>query len=85
MRFIPLDTTPEAYRVQIEILRGMTPAARLEQAMRLSETVLRLCESGIRSHHPEYGDRQVFPARARLVLGDKVFREAYPGEPRLDP
>ena len=85
MRFVPLDTTPEAYRVQLEVLRRMTPEQCLEQAMRLSETVIRLCESGIRAHHPEYGDREIFLARARAVLGDPLFREAYPDAPRLDP
>ena len=63
----------------------MTPTARLSQAMRLSETTIRLCESGIRAHHPEYDDRQIFLARALIMLRSELYAAAYPHEPQLDP
>ena len=45
----------------------------------------RLCEDGIRMRHPDYSDRQVFLARARLNLGETLYRDVYPSEPVLAP
>lgn len=81
----PSDTSREAAGLQLEALRAMGPARRLEQAVALSETVRRLFENGIRRRHPEYGDRDVFLARARAMLGDPLFRAVYPAEPLLEP
>ena len=41
--------------------------------------------SGIRSRHPDYGDREARLALFRLILGDDLFRRAYRGAPLLDP
>jgi hypothetical protein len=41
--------------------------------------------SGIRARHPEYDDEQVRLAYARLVLGDDITREAWPGHGLVDP
>ncbi|MEX2139604.1 MAG: hypothetical protein WD894_10105 [Pirellulales bacterium] len=76
---LPHDTSPEAFRVQLEIYRGMSPEARLEQALQWSEQVREFGRIGIRLRHPEYSDREVQLASIRLRLGDDLFRRVYPG------
>ena len=45
----------------------------------LSDAVREIAAEGVRSRHPEYSDEQVRLAVIRLTLGEKLFREAYPG------
>jgi hypothetical protein len=75
---VPRDTSPEAFRTQLEICRRMSPVARLEQALQWSEQVQELGRIGIRLRHPEYSDREVQLASIRLRLGDDLFRRVYP-------
>ena len=82
---IPLDTTLEAFEVWIQALRRLGPVGRLRQASALSRSIAKLCETGIRRRHPDYGDHQVFLARVRLELGDDLYARAYPGEAQLAP
>lgn len=46
------DTSPEAERVQIELLRQMGPARRFLLACSLSETMLDLARQGIMEANP---------------------------------
>jgi hypothetical protein len=70
----PLDTSPEAHRVQGELY-----------AFDLSEAARRMALAGIRRRHPDYTDEQVWCAWARLTLGDDRCREAWPNRPLVDP
>jgi hypothetical protein len=74
----PLDTTPEAERIQLEIFRRMGPEKRLKAAIGLSRTCRELLIEGIRRRHPEYDQRQIRLAVIRLILPEKLFLEAYP-------
>jgi len=74
----PLDTTPEAERVQIEIFRKMSPARRLQLAMELTRSMRKRLESGVRLRHPDYDDWQVKMAVIRLTLPEELFLSAYP-------
>ena len=76
---IPRDTTLEAARMQLEIFRRMTPEQRSRLAFELTDSVRRLAAEGVRARHPEDTDDQVRLAEIRLWLGDKLFREVYPG------
>ncbi|WIG61436.1 MAG: hypothetical protein OJF49_004184 [Ktedonobacterales bacterium] len=70
------DTTPEAERVQIELLRRASPARRLELAMSLSQWVLQLSWQGIRELHPEFDEHEVrlasLASRYVLPLAERV-------------
>ena len=81
----PLDTTDEAWAVQIEIYRNMPPAERLRIGLELSATSRRLLRDGIRQRHPEYTDPEVEIATIRALLPRELFRAAYPGIPELAP
>jgi hypothetical protein len=80
---IPMDTTPGAHEIQLEILRSHTGAQRLRMALQLSEDVRGISRAGIRSRHPEYSEQELTWALNRLMLGDVLFQKAWPGAPLL--
>lgn len=55
----PLDTTPEAHRVQRAALADLGPAARFRAALEMSESVRRVCLSGLRRRHPDATPREL--------------------------
>src|SRR5262245_9962955 len=83
--FDALDTTPEASAVQIQAYRAMSGAERMATAFRLTAMIRETTQAGIRHHHPDYDHRQVQLAWQRLLLGDSLFREAFPDSELLDP
>lgn len=54
-----LDTTPEAARVQAEIIRALGPEGRLRLACQMSDMVRELARARIRGWHPDWTDDQV--------------------------
>ena len=77
---IPRDTSPEAARIEAEIYRRMSPEKRLHLAFQMNDVLRALVAAGVRDRHPDYTDRQVQLAVARIYLGDKLFREAFASE-----
>ena len=47
-----LDTTPEASRIQAEVLRGLGANRRLEIACKMSEAVRSIALARLRAKHP---------------------------------
>jgi hypothetical protein len=82
---IPLDTSPEIHRMQIERYRRMTGAERVALSLRMTAQASRISAAGIRSRHPEYTSDDVDWALTRLRLGDELFRTAWPSAPVLAP
>lgn len=66
---LPGDTTPEAWAVQLEILRRMTGPERVAMAFEMSEAARALSEAGIRHRHPEWNEGQVRDALMEMLLG----------------
>lgn len=79
------DTSPQAEAVQLEAYRRMGGLARAQVAFRLSGLARRVAMAGIRGRHPDYDERQVLRAWARLVHGDGLVRAAWPDEALVDP
>jgi hypothetical protein len=77
----PLDTSPAAHDFHIALYRRMTAAARIAIADRMSEDVRAIAAAGIRARHPEYDDATVLAAQRRVLVGDVLFRAAWPGAP----
>ena len=77
---IPLDTTAAAARKQIEILRAMDISDRAEMTFQLSDNLRATIEAGVRQRHPDYNDEEVKKAVIRLTVGEKLFKEAFPGD-----
>ena len=69
-----------AYR---DWLRRLGPEGRCEVGFILSELARELVRETIRRRHPEYNERELRMAWFRSLLGDDLFRRAYPGEPML--
>ena len=74
------DTTLEAARVYYAALRRMRPEERLRLGLELSDSSRALLEAGVRQRHPQYDDRSTHLAVARLSLGSRLFRAAFPDE-----
>ena len=81
----PRDTTPAAHEAQLRCYRRMSGAERVAIAAQLSEDVRAVAMAGIRARHPGYGDREVWYALQRLLLGDELFGRVWPHAPRLAP
>lgn len=79
------DTEAGAHRAQLAAYAGMGAAARLEIGIALSEDTRRVTAAGIRSRHPDYDDESVQLALRRLVLGEALFRAAWPGARLVEP
>jgi hypothetical protein len=54
-----IDTSPEAERVQIGLLRRASEAQRVQLALALSDTMLQLAWRAIREAHPGASDEEV--------------------------
>jgi hypothetical protein len=63
----------------------MSPQQRCEIAVQLSLMTRAIALEGIRRRHPTYDDHQTRMALYRLVLGDELYRRAWPDEPLLAP
>jgi len=79
------DTTPDAMAVQTAVYRRMTSDQRTRLAARMSVMTRAIAMENIQLRHPEYGVHQVRMALYRLLLGDELFRRAWPNEPLLAP
>jgi hypothetical protein len=76
----PADTSPEAWKVLMELTRKMPPAEKLQRAIDLTAAVRRLGEAGIRNAHPGASERHIFLLIAQRQLGDqfqKVFGDEW--------
>jgi hypothetical protein len=73
----PRDTSQEAWKVYLEVLRRMSPGERLRKALELSDEVSRAIAAGLRLLYPDADDREIFLRQARLKLGPELFSKAY--------
>jgi hypothetical protein len=63
----------------------MSPARRCELAVELSAMTRTIALESIQRRHPGYDDREARLALFRLLLGDELFRRAWPDAPLLAP
>jgi len=63
------DTTPEAERMQIDILRRLSPSARALLGAELSEMAYDACLSGLSARHKGEDRAQIIRRYIRLVHG----------------
>ena len=71
----PTDTSAEARRLQLAILRGRAGAERVAMAFEMSESARALTEAGIRDRHPEWTDPQVHAELLARMLGRTLANE----------
>jgi hypothetical protein len=73
MEYIPPDTTLDAHRKQIEILRKLPPERLALISFELSENVRQIAIEGIRRMHPEFTETQVIRELLRRLVGKELF------------
>jgi hypothetical protein len=63
----------------------MGPGRRVEIGHQMSLDARAIASDGIRHRHPDYDESMVRWALFRLLLGDELFRRAWPTAPVLAP
>lgn len=76
----PADTSPEAWKVLLDLVRRISPAERLQRTFELSEGIRLASEAGLRQAYPEAGEREIFLRSARRRLGSVLFHKVYGDE-----
>jgi hypothetical protein len=79
------DTTPEAEAVQFEIYRRMTSAQRTRIGLQMSLDARATTLANIRSRHPDYDEATARWALFRILVGDELFKRAWPSAPLVAP
>lgn len=70
MRTQSPDTSPEAERVLIELLRATPPWRRLHLAQQLSASVRQLAVSGLKARHPAANGPEFRRLKMKFLLGE---------------
>lgn len=73
----PSDTSPEAWRIYLDLVYRMTPEEKLRRTFELSEAVRALARAGMRERYPDATEQEIFLRVARLIVGPDLFRKAY--------
>ena len=73
----PRDTSPEAWKVLMDLIRRMPPEERLQRCIEHSEMVRLAAEAGLRQAYPHASEREIFLRAARQKLGLELFRTVY--------
>ncbi len=73
----PLDTSPEAWAVFLDIQRRMTPGEKIARVFELSALVKAMAVAGLRQRYPEASDEEIRLRAIRQRLGDELFEKAY--------
>jgi len=71
------DTTPEAERVLLDLLRKASPWRKLELVAQLNATVRTLALSGLRHRHPNASPEELRRRLADMLLGPELAARVY--------
>jgi hypothetical protein len=77
MSVLFLDTTPEAERMLVELLREASPARKLHTLGELNATARLLARAGLRSRYPGASEAELDCRLADLLLGPELAARAY--------
>ena len=66
------DTSPEAYALQLELVRRLPPVQRLRKAFALSREVKQMAMDAIRRRHPEFAENAVRLRFIELTYGKSL-------------
>jgi hypothetical protein len=73
----PADTSPEAWRILLDIYRRMTPDEKLQRTIDMSAFLRSVCEAGVRADYPLASEREVFLRVTQRTLGSELFAKVY--------
>ena len=69
MMTTPTDTSDDAYRVQIALLRKMSPQRRIQQMLGMTAEVRQMAWNAIRRRYPGFSEREVRLKFIELTYG----------------
>jgi hypothetical protein len=72
MRTQSMDTSPEAERVQIELLRKASPAKKFRLVNSLSQTMIEVSRRNIRQLHPDASEEELALLCVELYYGKEL-------------
>lgn len=84
MSTLSSDTSPDAERVQIQLLRQMPSWRKLELVAQLNQTVRTLLLEGLRQRYPNADAKELQQRFAELLLGATLAERAYGLPPRKE-
>lgn len=84
MKPFALDTDPAAHRVQVELLRRLSPAQRLRLVHRRNAAVRAVALARLRRDYPDDTPRQRTLRLAALRLEDALMQEAFDWDPERE-
>jgi hypothetical protein len=73
----PLDTSPEAWAVFLDLQKRMPPGQKIARVFELSARVRATAEAGLRQRYPEASDEEIRLRAIRRRLGRALFEKAY--------
>jgi hypothetical protein len=76
----PADTSPEAWKVFIDLQRRMSPSEKLQHTFESSALVRQFAEAGLRQRYPKADEHEILLRFARMTLGHELFVKAYGGD-----
>ena len=76
----PRDTSPEAWKVFIDLMRKLSPEEKLQRTIEYSAMVRRFAEAGVRQKHPAASQRELFLRAAHQRLGADLYTKVYGAE-----
>ena len=73
-----LDTSEHVARLQIELLRRMSPIEKLQLVSGLTRASREMCLAGIRLRNPGASEHEILFHLALITLGPELTAKAYP-------
>lgn len=84
MEKTPCDTTNDAAARQLLVLRDLGLRGRAAMTFELSDNLRQVVKDGVRHRHPDWDETRIRQEVFRIVLGDRLFHEAFGENRRSD-
>lgn len=72
---VPIDTTVEAWRRQMDAIAAQTVQQRLEAWTELNAQLAKMEEQAVRHLHPDFNDNEVLTELVRRRYGEELAKE----------
>jgi len=73
----PADTSPEVWKLFLDLQRRMSPSEKLQRTLEWSDLIRRFAEAGMRQRYPNADAAEIRLRYARMTLGQELFRKAF--------
>jgi hypothetical protein len=73
----PADTSPEVWKVFLDLQRKMPPSEKLQRTLEWSDMIRKFAEAGMRQRYPNADEAEIRLRFARMTLGQELFQKAF--------